>query len=354
MKIRRAFLLKYKDKLTKELLEEEYIKKKKSILQLQKELNKDWHTIKYYLNLNKIPLRTHKEQATISSPGGKYKHLKILTKSFLTREYLTNKKSISLLSRESKIDRTVLLRYLRMHNIVVRSIKEQKNLDNPPKEFKIKNEVKSFIDGLLLGDASIPKRKNRISPRSLTQACKHKEYLEYVSKRLFKMEIICSPILSRWIKDDRCKNKGYNQHFLQTRRYKTFEIFRDRLYPNDNKIIPKDIGITRDLMLQLYLCDGNFYRHITLCLNAFSKQDIVFLKKKIEEKIGIQLSLKKQKEQFMLVIKRSDSQKFLSYIGLCPVSCYQYKWIDNESEEIKERKRLKAKIKYHNRKCRFL
>ena len=214
--------------------------------------------------------------------------------------------------------------------------------------------VKQFIDGLLLGDASIPKRKDGISPRSLTQACKHKEYLEYIIERFLKAKVLCSPILSRWINDERCKNKGYNQSFLQTRRYKTFELFRERFYPKGKKIIPQGIVITKDLLLQLYLCDGNFYRHITLCLNAFEKKDILHLKKLIEKKLNIKPTLKKQKEQFMLVIKKSDTKKFLNYIGDCPIKCYQYKWKDNESEKIKERKRLKARMRYHNDKNGYI
>lgn len=342
MNNRNPSLLRYKDILTKEFLEKEYLEKKKSILQLKKELNKDWTTIQFYLQLHNIPLRSHKEQASISSPGGKYRYKNKLTKTYLVKEYVRRKKGIINLAKDLKIDQGTIRRYLKKHNIPTRSLKEQLRINNPPKEFNLNNEVKSFVDGLLLGDASVPKRKDGIKPRNFTQACKYKEYIEYIKNRLSRYGVLCSPILSRWIKDERCKNKGYNQHFLQTRRYKTFELFRERFYPKDTKIIPRDLIITPDLLLQLYLCDGNFYREIRFCLDAFDMESINRLKEFIEEEIDIKL----RNTSTGLFIKKSDTEKFLNYIGSCPIKCYEYKWKDNESGEAKERKRLKARLGY--------
>jgi len=346
MKRRDDNRLRYKDILNEDFLKKEYLENKKSLAQLQKELKIYRTTIIYYLQLNKIPIRSHKEQASISSPGGKYLYDDILTENSLINEYIQNKKGVLELSKNFRVDRGTIKRYLNKYNIPQRSSKEQNLINNPPKTFEVNNEARSFIDGLLLGDASIPQRKDGITPRSLTQACKNKEYLEYIKKRLENYGVLCSPILSRWVKDERCKNKGYPQSFLQTRRYKTFEIFRERFYPSEIKIVPSDLIITKDLLLQLYLCDGNFYRHITLCLNAFNLEDISFLKSLIERELGIILILRKQKNQFMIAIKKSDTKKFLDYIGPCPVKCYEYKWKDNESEEAKHRKRLKARLRY--------
>lgn len=338
--------LRYKNLLTKRFLEEEYLRNKKSILQLQKELKIDWNTIKFYLKFHQIPLRSHKEQASISSLGGKSKYEKLLTKQFLEKEYKINKNSVIFLSKKLKIDRGTIRRYVKKHKIKIRNSKEQMAISNPSREFELDKEIISFISGLLLGDASIPKRKDGVKPRSLTQACKHKEYLGYIQRRLLIFGIESSPILSRWIKDDRCKNKGYTQHFLQTRRYKTFEIFRKRFYPNEVKIIPKNLFPTPDLLLQLYLCDGNFYREIRLCTDAFTKEDVLLLKNLIEKKLRIKLGIRKVNGRNEIAIKKSETHKFLNYIGECPVKCYKYKWRDNESEEAKERKRLKARERY--------
>lgn len=350
MNIRNSKLLRYKEILTKELLEEEYLKNKKSISQIKNRTGKDWYTIKFYLGYHKIPIRTHHEQASISSPGGKYKYDYILTRDFLIREYVTKQKGIINLSKELRFDRGTITRYLKKHKISVRSDREQMIINHPPKEFTLNEEIKALIDGLLLGDASIPKRKDGIKPWCLTQACKYKEYLEYIKKRLDEGGIMCSPILSRWIKDERCKNKGYNQHFLQTRRYKTFELLRELYYPHGKKIIPRDLKITPDLLLQLYLCDGNFYREIRLCLDAFEREDLLFFKELIEGELNIKMRMVKTNNKFELAIKKSNTNKFLRYVGMSPIKCYEYKWNDNESEEAKERKRLNARLTYHRNK----
>jgi len=342
--------IKYSGQISKELLEKEYIHNKKSIAQLSKELNKDWATIKAYLLFYKLAIRTAFEQYSISSIGGKPKYLDILTKEKITKLYLLDKKGISQIAKELKLDPGTIRRYLKKYNIKIRSTKIQMEISHTPKEFIINSEVQSFIDGLLLGDASIPKRKNGSPSRSFTQACKYQEYLEYILKRLLDYKIICSPILSRWINDDRCKNKGYYQSFLQTRRYKTFESFRERWYKKGIKIIPRDLIITPDLLLQSYLSDGNFYREIKLCLDAFSKEDLLFLKQLIDKELEIKCRITNAGLNYELAIKKSDAPKFLSYIGKFPIRCYEYKWQDNESEEIKDRKRLKARITYRNNK----
>jgi len=273
----------------------------------------------------------------------------VLTRDFLEKEYIHNKKSIAEISKELNIYRETVARYIRMHGFIVRTTKEQMGISYPSKEVILSTEVKSFIDGLLSGDASIPKKKDFTAPRNLTQTCKYEEYLQYVSRRLNHFCITCSPLLSRWSEDVRCKSGGYHECFLQTHRYQTFEIFRRRRYPLGKKIIPRDLIITSDLLLQLYLCDGNFYRHILLCTNGFDKEDVLFLKNLIEKELQITLRLVDSKSGFMLAINKSVCNIFLDYIGPCPVKCYEYKWTDNESEEAKIRKNLNARISYHRR-----
>lgn len=338
--------------LTRKFLEKEYFKNKKSISQIQNQTGIYWSTIKNYLILYEIPLRGHKEQASISSPGGKFKYKIFLTKEFLEKEYLQNKKGIINLSKELNIDRTVISRYLKINKLPIRSSKDQSQINFPPKRFKLTPQIISFIGGLLLGDASIPKRKNGISPWALTQGCKYTEYLTYIKERFNSMGIESSPILSRWIRDDRCKNKGYFQSFFQTKRYKDFEDFRKKWYPEGKKIIPKEIVITKDFLLQAYISDGNFYREIRFCLDCFSKQNLLFLKSLIDKELDVNSKIRKSGKGFHLIINKSKAHKFFKYIGDSPVKCYEYKWKDNESEEIKMRKRLKAREHYKNKRLK--
>ncbi|MBU2561585.1 MAG: hypothetical protein KKD17_04760 [Nanoarchaeota archaeon] len=296
-----------------------------------------------------IKPRNHKQQAAISSPGGTPKYLELFAERKLIQEYVLKQKSISHLAKEFNVDSGTIRRYFRTNRIRTRTTKEQVYIDYPPKKFEVTPEALAFIDGLLLGDASIPLRKNGVKPRVLSQACKYRDYLEYILKRLYSLGVECSPILSFWSADKRCKHKGYVQNFLQTHRYETFELFRERWYKTGKKRIPRDLQITPDFLLQCYLGDGNFYREILLCLNDFPLEDLLFLKALIEREVSIRPRIRNSSYGYMLSIKKSECAKFIEYLGACPVQCYAYKWQDNESEEAKERKRIKAKIAYHRR-----
>lgn len=336
---------KYTNILTQDFLKQEYTEKKKSLNQLSKENKVYITTIRKYIVANNIRLRTHKEQAAISSPGGKLKYKDILTKEFFIQNYINSRSSVKNLAVKIGIDRSVVHRYSKRLKIPIRSFKEQINLSYPPKEFNLTEECISFFDGLLLGDGSIPFRKSGC--RSYTQSCKYEEYLKYIEKRAEKLGITCSPINSRWTNDSRCKNKGYFESLLQSHRYKTFEILRKRWYNRRKKVIPEDVRINRDSMLQFYLGDGSFYRNIILCTNGFRIKELKILQTILNKKLHI---LTKITKDHMLVLKKSDSFKFIKYIGKSPVQCYQYKWHDNESKEKKLEKNRRAREVYHAKK----
>jgi hypothetical protein len=337
----------YVNVLTKEFFNENYIKNCKSLTQIANIISADRATVKRYALLNGVKLRTLKEQAAISSPGGKWKHDDLLTKNFFIQNYIKLKKSIKDISLDTDIERTVVVRYMRRLEIPIRTCHEQMNISHPPKEFKLTKNCMTFFDGLLLGDGSIPLRKGGKS-RSYAQGCKHREYLEYVILRAKKYGITFSPILTQWRKDLRCKNNGYTESFLQSHRYRTFEIIRERWYDkNGVKHIPKGFVFAPDSMLQFYLGDGNFYREIRLCTDGFPLNDVIFLQSLFRKYMKIETRIVKSGNGYEIAIKKSDTEKFLKYVRKCPVKCYKYKWKDNESEERKLEKNRRAREIYH-------
>ncbi len=352
MKKRDPNKLKYLDVLTKNYLIKEYIQNKKSISQIKNQLNLDPSTIKYYLLFHNIKLRSHKEQAAISSKGSNLKYPKKITKQYLINEYVKNNKSIKDIALELSVDRGTIKRYLKTYSINIRSTKQQIELNNPPKEFTLDSNIKDLIDGLIFGDASIPLRRNGTSPRNLTQGCKHEEYLSFIKTKFLEKGITSSPVRIRWVHDRRCKNKGYYEAFFQSHRYKTFESFRFRWYKNRKKIIPKDINLSPILLLHLYLCDGNFYREIRLCLNGFLKDDVLFFRQILNEKLKINCRLVNSTSGYELAIKKSETNIFLSYIGKCPTNCYKYKWKDNEPEHVRKNARIRARVIYLSNKIK--
>jgi len=338
----------YGDVLTRDFFEKEYIQNRKSVAQLAKETGIYWATIKTYALSSGIRLRSHKEQAAFSSIGAKRKYDELLTKDFFFHYYVNPKISITDLSSLTGINWHVLNRYMQRLGIPVRPNEIQIPLSYPPKEFEVNGRCEAFFDGLLLGDGSIPSRAS--GSRSFSQACKHKEYLEYIKRRAERIGVTCSPILTRWTKDLRCKRGGYSQSFLQSHRYKTFEAMRKRWYKGGIKRVPRDLKFTPDCLLQWYLCDGSFYREIYLCTDAFPTKDISLLQNLFRTHLGIETRTKRVASGFELIIRKSDCQKFLSYIGPSPVGCYRYKWSDGETEEAKIRKRRLARERYHGKK----
>lgn len=276
---------------------------------------------------------------------GVYKYTKILTREFFINNYVYSKNSIKELSLKTNINRHVLRGYMKRLNIPIRSSKEQINISYPPKEFELTEECISFFDGLLLGDGSIPYRN--AGSRIYSHGCKYREYLEYIKKRARKYGITFSPILTRQRQDSRYKNNNYTESFLQSHRFKTFELFRKRWYPNGKKIIPKDFRFSKDSLLHWYLGDGHFYRHILLCTHGFNLDDLQFLKNLLKDKLGISVRIQ---ADHSLALNKFDSFKFLNYIGISPVKCYEYKWRDNESKEKKLEKNKRAREIYNAKK----
>ncbi|MDI6591564.1 MAG: hypothetical protein QME61_01320 [Patescibacteria group bacterium] len=327
---------KYLKILSKKFLIKNYIKNKKSILKIAKLTNINRNTISRYLSLNGIEIRT------------KCKYLSFLNKNFFIKNYFKKKKSINQISKETGIVRSVIRDYTKRLNIKSRSSIEQKRISFLPKKFIITKNCLSFIDGSLLGDGSIPLNPYQ-REFSYTQGCKYKEYLKYVRKRLLRYGITSSPILTKWINDSRCKEGGYYESYLHTHRYETFKIFRERWYKNGIKRVPKDFQFTPDSLLQFYLSDGNFYREIRLC-SSFSIKDAKFLRKLFIKNLKITprlITSPWMKGKADLAIKKSDIPKFLNYIGKCPIRCYQYKWHDNEPSEKRLERNKRAREVYH-------
>jgi hypothetical protein len=235
--------------------------------------------------------------------------------------------------------------YIESNGIEVRSTREQMKLDFPPKEFPQTAECSAFFDGLLLGDGSIPRRKGGCH-NIYSQGCKHREYLEYVSKRASVYCVSFSPINARWVSDSRCKNGGYFTNNLQSHSYRTFHDFRLRWYPEGSKRIPRDLRLTRDVLLQAYLSDGSYYKEVFICTNGFTVPDVGFLQGLIEKEVGITTRIRLDAGKPVIVIRKSDAPAFFSYIGPSPVKCYEYKWVDGRTDKKRLADNLRARQKY--------
>jgi len=108
--------------LTKEFLIQEYIINKKSTYQIAKMVNCSVMPIRRRLKKDNIKLRTTSEANKGLSRNDKYS--KILTKTFLIREYVKNKKTTHQIAKEVGCSYESISRYLKIHNIPIRTHSE--------------------------------------------------------------------------------------------------------------------------------------------------------------------------------------------------------------------------------------
>lgn len=219
-----------------------------------------------------------------------------------------------------------------------------------------------FLDGLLLGDGSL-----RCNGRMKNAVYQHKSamtsysgfsllvYMDYIVHNLEKLYNIKftesskdNVFIKRGIQRNDQYNKETQKHYQSYRIQSLSSEFlteqHTRWYKNQVKVLPEDLVLTPLSVLNLYIGDGsldlnrgyNGYKSYLCCIKlstqSFSydeQQRLVSL----FENIGFDISNfkinkrhGKGKNNYALYIYRGSIPQFFSYIGLCPVECYQYKF----------------------------
>lgn len=186
----------------------------------------------------------------------------------------------------------------------------------------------SVFDGMMLSDGYLEKSARSKNARfSLT--CKYKEFARTFQQRSGSFNWTkprCSNIY------DKRTNKIYKSWKLRSKVDERFTIEHKRWYPEGKKIVPKDLILDKNTIMWWYLGDGYLYRkasrpnyrRIALCTEGFSKEDIDFLKSKLEEKIGNDSIYIEANE---IIIAKRSLCKFIQILGTeSPLKCYEYKF----------------------------
>ena len=121
--------------LTEKFLYKEYIINKKTMTTIAKEINCSYTGIYYNLIKYKINIRTNSEAKLLQE----HKYKNILTKDFLYKEYITNKKSTSQISEIIECEKTTIIRHLKINNIKIRTVSEACILKDPKKHSNYKH-----------------------------------------------------------------------------------------------------------------------------------------------------------------------------------------------------------------------
>lgn len=241
-------------------------------------------------------------------------------KDLLNWEYWVCQKDMKEIADKYNTDFRRISYWMKRGNIPARIGKK------PPNHVELTKKALEFIEGELLGDGCIMQASKQSA--NFHYSSKYLEYINFMSSKLDNYGIGQSGKI--YEKDRRNEHKGlyYNYH---SRNYAELLPIREEWYPNNKKIIPKDLELTSLVCKQWYIGDGslgkNRYR-LTFHTEGFIREDILFLISKLKE-IGFKANINKSNyNQYKIRLANPKKQipKFLDYIGQCPVQCYQYKW----------------------------
>lgn len=174
-----------------------------------------------------------------------------------------------------------------------------------PKNIILTDLQKEFITGCLLGDAWISNLKyGRQSP--CFGIDRKQDDLVYLRWQYNFVENLCSrPILMK-DKLNKATKKTQKHCLFETRYLPSLLEFRKLWYPNDNKIVPNDLKLTK-LTMQLWYCDdgslevfesGNY--RLKFSTHGFSKDENVFLMDLLKNRYCEEFSLVKDGDKYTI------------------------------------------------------
>lgn len=244
-------------------------------------------------------------------------------KSWLQSNYWDAALSTRQIGQKIGIGHKAILHQLHKNGISVRSSGDGHSLRDT-NHCKLVPNAREWMDGELLGDGGIWAENSRSA--RFYYASKYLEYCQYVSDTLFSFGIgQRGRINKRHHKKLNCYSYSY-----QSRSYAELLPVRKRWYPNEKKIVPRDIELTPVVCRQWYIGDGTLQRarkrrslFITLATCGFSISDVKWLVEQLK-KLGLKVT--RYPSSNVISISVYSTRAFLDYIGRCPVDCYQYKW----------------------------
>ena len=196
---------------------------------------------------------------------------------------------------------------------------------------KLTQKQKQIFDGLIISDACLSKSSKNGNAR-FSLVTKSKQFAEEVY-RIFPSFPWSNPAVSTRNRHDKRTGKSYSSTAARTRVDSFFTEQYQRWYPHGKKIIPKDIQISKDMLLWWYIGDGHLrrkksrpnYRRVELATDSFKEKDILNVIEKVK------LFLKEEDNIYIesneIMIAKKSLHKFAClFKNGCNVSDYSYKF----------------------------
>lgn len=243
-------------------------------------------------------------------------------RNWLNRKYWEEKLSTAQIAELCHCSKTPIRYWLKKFNIPIRSCSEGIYLATS-NHCELSDKARQWIDGELMGDGHL--RLQSKYSANIGYSSKHLEYIRYVSDTLKSFGIGQAGKIRKM----KCKKWGNHAYHYESLCYVELLPIRKRWYPNNKKIIPRDLKLTPLVLRQEMIGDGCLVHHkncrpdIILATCGFPIKDVEWLVKELN-KLGFKS--RRQPVNNLIGISTYSTKQFLHYIGECPVQCYQYKW----------------------------
>jgi len=179
----------------------------------------------------------------------------------------------------------------------------------------ISERQKKILNGMLLGDAHLERQSGALSARlkiehSVAQSAyvdwKFEEWRDWVS----------TPPKER-IRRNRLGTTSMNVGFT-TLSHVELEGFRSRFYENRRKVVPQDLELSALSMAVWFMDDGsrksNQCRGLYLNTQGFTDSEVNFLRVVIRRDIGVETSVRQQRDGLQIYIPSSSVTDVIEYM----------------------------------------
>lgn len=194
-----------------------------------------------------------------------------------------------------------------------------------------------WLTGWLLGDGGLELLPSGKSCRA-QHSTKYKEYAEYVAHMWKGMGMKHGPIHLVHPKDE--EGNPYVAYHVASHVHPDLWKVARRWYPEGVKIIPRDLVVTPTILREWYLGDGNLSQGLypRIHMGGITGREARFLWRRLVQIFGRGVKFSEvppsvvrstgtvRKVRWVLVIESFLIPRFFSYMGSCPLSCYNYKW----------------------------
>lgn len=243
-------------------------------------------------------------------------------------DYLSGE-SANKLSKKYNKNISSIMYLLRKNNASIRSIGDSvMNAKYNKISISFSQLFHEYLLGSLMGDGSLRIHKRGRNPY-YTHTDKNKEAINHF-KYLFEKEGIKTSKI--W------QNKKSKCFMFQTEARQEFINYYNLFYPKSNKKILPKVDLTPTILLYWYIGDGSVKKQKGTLNNACqisNKFGNSYILKQLKSLFHINCNYYKEnlRDLGVFYIPHKGFIKFIEYIGICPIKCYEYKWIIRRCSE---------------------